>query len=298
MKKKKKVKARNILTAAERIIELGGKQAKTSQGRSRIDEIRLHMGSYAEPGYGDVELTAFGNWNDITRYDAETGLFEDLDDTPGRVADLLEKVGVALEWGDEWIFCDGCGKPVRTSPSNACWKQYYAQTSDGDMLCGNCIKADPIAYLDSLEGKGTNAVLFDLDLNEYGYCPIAEDLEGGYHPGQDACPEKIAAELRRQGLVRFLFTLDRQDPYTRYFSVWLHEDEIDQLDLEAWNAFNPNGPSRSEASRQYLEEASRLDAATPRDPAKPVRFIDASVDGTPRLRDFGPEEFVAGVRPG
>lgn len=137
----------------QRIIEAGIKSSKTNEGQSRIEDIRLCTEGFAEPGYNEPEsgLVAFGNWNDISRWDAAMHESVIIDDTPSRIATLLEKLGVELEWSDEWACCDQCGKAVRTSPDSNRWKPSFWQDGSGSITCCNCIAEDPADYLDALE---------------------------------------------------------------------------------------------------------------------------------------------------
>ena len=62
---------------------------------------------YSEPGYSHApEGVAFADWNP-ERYK--------------RIGDILEKVGVGVEWSDEWTTCAHCGKAIRTEPDCYRW---------------------------------------------------------------------------------------------------------------------------------------------------------------------------------
>src|SRR5438045_3021442 len=144
----------------QQIIQAGINAATTSQGRNRIEDIQICTHGYAEPGYSDPAsgVIALGNWNTISMWGEKTSRFETLDDTPARVANLLDKIGVELEWSDEWAVCDDCGKIVRTKPDSYGWKGSFWQDDDGSTHCHECVTESPAAYLEHLEGKTTNAV--------------------------------------------------------------------------------------------------------------------------------------------
>src|SRR5262249_6021793 len=148
---------------------------------------------------------------------------------PGRIATLLEKLGVELEWSDEWACCDQCGKAVRTKPDSYSWQAAYASTDDG-LTCHECMKADPSDYLRSLEGCSDRCVTIDLDLEAAGYRLLAGDFENGLYGGQADRPELIAEALREQGVERFIFHLDTTGQFDLSFSVWVHEEEFDLID--------------------------------------------------------------------
>lgn len=81
--------------------------------------------TYAEPGYDDPERgILFANWNNLPR---------DLDD-------ILERAGYAIEWGDEWALCSGCGAALRTVPDSFCWTPQYRDSDieQGEIVCKDC----------------------------------------------------------------------------------------------------------------------------------------------------------------
>lgn len=286
----------HILQRVSRIIEAGANAAKTRQGRSQIECIRLCTVGYAEPGYDDPKsgVIAFGNWNKICRYNPSTRSFEDLDDTPCRVGKLLETLGVELEWEDEWATCDGCGKAVRIKPNSYSWQAYYAVTDDG-ITCGDCIQEDPTDYLRSLEGRTDTCITIDLDLEEHGYVLLEDDFEHGLHEGQDADPGLIAKALGDQGIERFLFVLDSTGQFDISFSVWVHQDEFARINAEAWQQAEKDGPSVAEGLRRALGDASRKMAELPTVPGHPkVAKCDVH-SGTARVRTVTPQEFVEGT---
>lgn len=188
-----------LIQRVENIIEAGRNSAKTNQGRSQIDSITICTEGYAEPGYDDPKsgIIAFGNWNNVTRYDGQE--FQVIDSVPGRIATLLEKLGVELDWSDEWCICDGCQKTVRTQANSYRWRPSYADDGSGTVLCHDCIKADPSDYLQSLDGSSNRCITIDLDLEKAGYKLLADDFENGLYGGQSDRPELIAEALRQQG---------------------------------------------------------------------------------------------------
>jgi uncharacterized protein (TIGR02996 family) len=103
--------------------------------------------AYAEPGYTEPEseLIAFGNWNSVsfpvegppTQYGWRTTAE---DNGPERLAELFERLGVAIEWADEWSTCSDCGKALRTSPDSYGWTPAYNEklVEHGEFLCLEC----------------------------------------------------------------------------------------------------------------------------------------------------------------
>src|SRR5262245_37415400 len=79
---------------------------------------------YAEPGYDKGEHgILFANWNHY----------------PSRLTDILERMGYAIEWSDEWAQCDDCNRAVRTSGDSYGWRRfYYMPDDDCTILCADC----------------------------------------------------------------------------------------------------------------------------------------------------------------
>lgn len=112
------------------------KEIATREGRSRIDDVRFYSG-YAEPGYTDnPNGIAVGNWNTVSRWCLKEKKSVVVDTTPKLFSELLEKLGISLEWDDEWSTCDQCGKLIRTQPDSFDWAPFYE--SDGETVCHNC----------------------------------------------------------------------------------------------------------------------------------------------------------------
>lgn len=81
---------------------------------------------YAELGYENPKRgILFANWNVF----------------PKRFDDILEKLGYAVEWNDEWNVCE-CGKAYRTSADSYVWSPSFKEI-DGQELCLECAKDEP-----------------------------------------------------------------------------------------------------------------------------------------------------------
>jgi len=162
------------------------------------------------------------------------------------------------------------------------------------VTCSECIKEDPFDYLASLEGDTNNCVTLDLDLAEHGYVLLEGGFEHGFYHGQDADPKLIGKALRDQGIEKFIFTLDSTGQFDFAFSVWVHQEDIESLDIEAWEQATKDGPSVAEGLRRALEDASRKMSELPEVPGCPkIAKCDAST-GTARVRTVTPQEFVDG----
>jgi hypothetical protein len=280
----------NDVRRVEKLVEAGRNSAKTSQGRSQIDSFTVCTQGYAEPGYSDPAsgIIVFGNFNAITKYTGNK--FITIDDAPARLAKLLEKLGVELEWSDEWTTCNQCGRAVRTKPDSYSWQPSYSSTDDG-ITCHECVEEDPTDYLQSLEGDDRRCVTLSLDLEAHGYRLLADDFENGFYGGQADRPELIAEALREQGVERFIFKLDSTGQFDMSFSVWVHEDEFSLIDMEQFEESPTAGVDPADGLRAALADASRqMDQI-----GGQIKVAMCDVDsGTAKVRTVTPQEFVEG----
>lgn len=247
--------AHRLLEAATRMASKLDKLHTTYQFSNRIDEIRLCEGN-AEPGYDD-DIVALGNWNVIDTYDRSMQKRVDLigGNLPERLSDAFEKIGVSIEWGDEWCTCDNCGKAVRTSPDSYGWKAAYTAVNDCEVYCSECTLQEPEEYLESIEGDYNKACTLDVDLAAYDYVKVSGTFENGLHHGQADSPKLIAKALERMGINRYLFSIDDVGQFDARFSAWVHVDEselftsFDQKSIE-------ESPSPAERCERMLRGAS------------------------------------------
>jgi hypothetical protein len=193
----------------QRVIEAGANVATTTEGRSRIEAIKLCAAGYAGPGYvAPAGVVAFGNWNTVTRWNARTGSFSVEDETPKRVGDLLEKLGIELEWSDEWATCDNCGKAVRVKPGGCGWKAASWQDDDGELHCHKCVRSDPTTYLASVEGNHRSCITFDLDLGRHGY-PVRDCKGDRFYSGAAGSEFGVGLDMALWGLLWGLLRRNR-----------------------------------------------------------------------------------------
>jgi hypothetical protein len=275
---------------ALRAIEAAAASCKTREGRNRIEEVQLHTAGVVEPGYDSDAIVATGNWNDCTRYNRETRQSETIEDVPSRLGSVLEKMGVTIEWLDEWDACGECSRLVRTRADSYSWKPSYVSTDSG-LVCFECI--DPAEHLESLEGNPRTANTIEtIDPAQHGYTLIQGDFEHGFHPGQDADPKVIADSLRKLGVCRFLFQIDRNGQFDTRFSVYVHNDELPELDPAAWKAAPKDGPSVAEAMERGLKAATV--AASQLADGEGVKVATVHADGTATAKLVSPEDFIAG----
>lgn len=207
------------------------------------------MDDYAEPGYrleSHDGIVVTGNWN--TRYgrDGEPG-----DNTPRLLSEILEALGVSLEWDDEWDECAECYDAVRVVGNSYQWRPYYIWTSDGP-VCGDCLAGelgvDSLTNL--LEGETAlinnpdNAITFAnaAELEHAGWREYSSGHQTGWHDWMDADPKRVYAAIRSEynsgetdidspGVTpRVVFLIDETSQFYMGWSAWLWGDDLDALE--------------------------------------------------------------------
>ncbi len=166
---------------------------------------------YAEPGYTNPgRCILFANWNCFSR----------------KVVDLLEQVGYAIEWSDEWTQCGQCGKAVRTSGDCYQWTPYYV-IEEGEHTCLDCI--DWESYLKSIEDNPHTACLPQCNPADYGYELLSDRNETGFHPGMNDDPVKMFKELEAQGKTGIVFRIDEQSQFYTTWQVWIKKEDSNEV---------------------------------------------------------------------
>lgn len=286
---------------ANQIITAGLNSTKSQAVRNRIENIVLTSGGYVEPGYTNPEsgVVALGNWNEPRDVPGGMSLDEAVDYVkenprrPGvlsRIARALEKIGVALEWSDEWVECDRCFSVFRTQPDSYSW-QMSGVINDGEAVCRECI--DPEEHFEALEGSTTNCnVVPSLKPGEHGYLLIEDEFEHGFHRGQAASPKLIGEALTKAGVERFVFNIDDKGQFDMRFSVWLHEEEKDKLEAakQALEDNGTDGPEPAAAMERNLREAS---AQMSKLEGEGITVASVSPDGV-EVKKISAQDFIDG----
>ena len=227
-------RARRVLDIAKRMAEANYEGGEQCSILNRLEEIQLHFSGYSEPGYdvGKSGIVATSNWNNVDKYvpacDGSTwGSRVDVSNLPSRICEIFEKMGIEVEWSDEWITCADCGKLVRTQGDSYCWQASFVEVC-GEVQCHECVKSDPEEHLTRLEGDYRKAnTISDIDPSDYGYVKV-EECEAGWHNSHDN-PKDVARKVEREGVERYLFNIDSVEQFRTMFSLWVHEDEIHLL---------------------------------------------------------------------
>jgi len=227
-----------ILRRAHLILEIAQRMAKDDwRIRNQIEEIQIHT-EYGEPGYSsETGVIATGNWNEVDEYDPQLQMRVPISNLPKRIGEIFERMGIECEWSDEWSSCEDCGALVRTSGDSYCWQPSYAIIDECTFLCHKCILEDPVDYLEELVGDCNRCMtLEDLDLTQHGWKQYnADSYESGWHPGQNDSPQKIAKELKKMGIHRFIFKLDENSQFYSKWSVFIPNDDQEESDPNSYD---------------------------------------------------------------
>jgi len=165
----------------------------------------------------------------------------------------------------------------------------YAVIKD-EFVCIECVKKDPVAYLESLEHKPNMAETMEIDLEKYDYCCLSEDLENGLYGGQMADPKVIGEVLKKMGIRRYLFQLDSVGQFDCAFSVYVHQDEMEKVNKEVWRSAKKTG----EDPAKMLDKALR--EITPRSSqnSNGVTVHTCNPDGTVTTKEVSKQDFIEG----
>lgn len=130
-------------------------------------------------------------------------------------------------YSDEYAQCDVCNTIIRTSPTHATWKpDFWRNEYEGEILCLKCTKESADAYFEWYKKEALEGVAHVclLDPGEHGFTKVIEDLEYGYHPGQNDDPRKLIVWANEHS---YDIAFDvRQNPFTATFDVWLRGEPL------------------------------------------------------------------------
>jgi hypothetical protein len=217
-------KDKSVGQQADRFIEIAKDVATSDKVKRQIRHIRRFVGDFVEPGYSlddDEEIIIGGNWNNHTEW--EDGDREVVDDTIGRLADILQRIGCRIVWDDEWESCYGCQGVVRITGDSYAWKPYH-KVMHGGMYCADCIKEDFEQFMDEYVNNPETAVTFDIDLEEYGFEQFNGQFENGMYQHQmgNPRPEEVFEQLQ-QDYRTVIFKMDSTGQFDTNWSVWVKD---------------------------------------------------------------------------
>lgn len=165
------------------------------------------------------------SWDDVHKIQKalEPG-FEPRNDYDSSV---LDKYFPGSTWGfsDSYDTCSKCGKLIRTEPDSYSWEPDFF-VNDGELVCGDDVRDDPDAYLETLydNPKMANTILTDSDLRNLGFELIKDGYESGMYDRHDD-PEEILEKAKEEhpGMT-FVFSISSNGQFATRFELWGKED--------------------------------------------------------------------------
>ncbi len=256
---------------------------------------------YAEPGYtkdNEDFPILFANWNDPSTYNKETDKFETTDTFMGRFVKLLERAGYTIEWSDEWCNCSDCNKAFRHSGDSYGWTMYGYTFNDCEPVCGDCILEDPSEYFNQLEGDNGKAnTLHHLNPADHGYIKLnTEDYQSGMHGGQLDDPKVIGRNLSALGIERYLFDINSVGQFDMRFSVYVHEDDIEEYQKEHDDDDLPEVDSEAsedpaEIMKAYLKD---IPLKSKEEQGDGIQVATMNPDGSANVKIISRQDFIDG----
>ena len=219
----------NTMDAARRLI-----RAATGEEYGDGDMVTDITVGYAEPGYGglhsDTAVVVFGNWNP-KRFvrDGDSPLTNEESLAP-RLAAALERIGVEIEWLDEWTTCSCCHKAVRTQPDSYSWTRYYVEHDEyTSLICLDCFE-DGFDDDEGLREYGfvndPERVLpdhiSDNQLIDWGWEKHNGTFENGWY-GREDNPVAIFNRINDEAdvPVDVVFKIDENQQFCLRFTAWV-----------------------------------------------------------------------------
>lgn len=279
---------------ARRLYEIYADACIEAGGRRHYMELRMFDGWANDPEEEDSPVIA-GNWNDIHAPYVQGEPSKVLNDEPSRLCAVFERMGFEIEWCDQVTDCSGCYRAIRTEPTHYGWQPDFVH-GECEILCIECIKADPTDLMEEKEGNHQTAWnLPDIDPADHGYWRAGDNYESGWHPGQADHPEEIAKILKAIKVDRFLFVIDSVGQFDVHFSVYVHESEFEYVSKEAIAyalMMEPTKrfPSPGEIMSEQLKAVPKVPPQA--DGSVPVTKIGGEDGPTTRL--ISPQEFIDG----
>ena len=137
------------------------------------------------------------------------------------------------EWGfsDEYSKCDHCGKLIRTAPNSYSWvPDFFVDNENGEIICGDCVREDPRAYLETLYNNPevANTILSTSDLEAQGFERIGETYENGWYDRNDSPEEILNKALEEHPNGVFVFSITTQGQFATQFELWGAQLDMDE----------------------------------------------------------------------
>jgi len=211
-----------------------------------LPEMTDYAGTYGEPGYSLDETAATplivlgsywcrcGDPKFGEPYRDGSASLHGIEAHYPRTFARLEEQGVELHWYDEWtVDHDNDGKAYRTTSDSYFWKPSLLVTDSGDYLTPDDDLDSWLEYMMNEPQRCIPGHIYNgADLEAAGFVKYNGQFESGWHPGQDADPEAITAEIHKwHGPdVDIVFLLDETSQFYIEFSAYHRARKEDDED--------------------------------------------------------------------
>jgi hypothetical protein len=222
--------ARELLKRAGKVVAAAAHAY--AQGGRRSDDFTNDI----ELTYGigtlwdDDEVWFRANWNDRGGYGRDTEHIR-ADFVPGRLENVLERMGIGTYWCDEYYTCDECYRLMRTEPDSYSWQPEYVAHEYG-YTCIDCVDADMVIglALNNPDYAIMRKIARKVDLDAAGFVQYdpyegEETYHNGWHEGMTDNPREVAKRVQSEGWREYVFVLSETSQF--YVSFECHVRDYD-----------------------------------------------------------------------
>lgn len=157
-----------------------------------------------------------------TRYGRTLIAFEDLREVE-KLEPLLNRLFDEVDWSENWTRCDHCGVMVPTMPA------YYGDTrewkliNDCEIICRDCLTGNPEWIIDDCLNSRERALPSWINPPDGFIKLFDDDLENGFHHGQNDDPEKVEIPENHD----FLFQITDVGQFDVCFNVYIRNKDYE-----------------------------------------------------------------------
>ena len=164
------------------------------------------------------------DWSDVRKIqNALDPSFAPRDESYTRVLDNY------MAWGfsDSFTTCETCGEVICTEPDSKHWTPDF-WVGDGFICCGDCVRDNPIEYLEYLinNPESANTILRDSDLQNAGFTKLDGSYESGWYDKHDDPHDILDDLLTKYPNGEFIFSISNQQQFMTQFDVWALEESL------------------------------------------------------------------------
>lgn len=214
-------------TAQERTLRHASRLIKAVTGEEYGDGM-----SVMDIGVGIVDgdeeaVWVSGDWNDVTRYDAESETWIVTDDTSGRLFAALERIGVDCWYYDQCSVCPECSRLIDTEVMFGTTPAIWVE--DSGLTCLDCVAKDLNDYLEDYIDNSDKALPSQLDesvLIEAGWELQDESYRNGWY-GREDSPAEVLKKILDEAPegTEVVFQVTGAHMFELAFAVWTRVSE-------------------------------------------------------------------------